>query len=193
MDRRQQKTRDAIFSAFTGLLAQKNYSKITVQEIIDRANVGRTTFYAHFPTKDHLLREMCADLFDHIFSDSPGIESTHDFSLTAATPDIVITHILYHLRDSKKNIVGLLTGESSELFLGFFRDYLNQLLAGHMLVAVDEDNSLLPYDFLVSHVSGAFVNLVQWWLARGLQEAPEELASYFSMVIEPVIASITAK
>ena len=68
MDRRQKKTRDAIFSAFGSLLERKRYENITVQEIIDAANICRSTFYTHFETKDMLLREMCADIFDHVFA-----------------------------------------------------------------------------------------------------------------------------
>lgn len=157
MDRRQQKTREAIFSAFSTLLSKKNYSKITVQEIIDTANVGRTTFYAHFETKDDLLREMCILLFDHVFSDVLPIENTHDFSEAEDKTGTSITHILYHLRDNHRNILEILSCDSGEIFLKFFRQYLNDLIAKYIVITIPSE---IPEDFLINHISGSFVNMV---------------------------------
>lgn len=187
MDRRQEKTRAAIFEAFGKLLSSKSYSKITVQEIIDAANIGRTTFYAHFETKDSLLKEMCVDLFTHVFSDSLNAENTHDFSLAAGNPKAMVTHILYHLKDSKKNIAGILNCESGELFLNYFRQYLQELIATYLLKGKEQTDRKVPLDFLINHISSSFVGMVQWWMKNGLRQSPEELAEYFMSVIAPVI------
>lgn len=71
MDRRQLKTRKAILRAFRALPEKKRYDHITVQEIIDGADVGRSTFYAHFETKDLLPDALCGEMFHRIFEDDP--------------------------------------------------------------------------------------------------------------------------
>ena len=187
MDRRQQKSRAAIFQAFERLLERESYNKITVQQIIDGANVGRTTFYAHFETKDELLKELCTELFDHVFSDRPDPESTHDFSLSEGDFRTIVAHILYHLRDKGNHLSRLLTGESSGEFLRYFRQYLDELVRLHILSGLGERSGRVPEEFLEHHISGSFVNMVQWWIMRGMKEDPEELADHFLAVIEPIL------
>ena len=187
MDRRQQKTRDAIFNAFVNLLTRKNYNRITVKDIIDEANVGRTTFYDHFETKDALLCELCINLFDHVFSDQPGIESDHDFALSEGDARKIVSHILYHLKDNGKNIARLLVGESSEIFLVYFKKYLDEMIMKYIFARLIGKSSTVPEAFLRNHISGSFVNMVQWWIKSGMKETPEELADYFLAVIEPIL------
>nr|WP_312580157.1 TetR/AcrR family transcriptional regulator [Sedimentibacter sp.] len=187
MDRRQKKTREAIFDAFAKILSIKSYSKITVQEIIDEANVGRTTFYAHFETKDALLKEMCTDLFDHVLSDTLSREETHDFSVQKGNTNEIVTHILFHLIDNRRNIMGILTCESGELFLGFFKQYLNKLMAAQIIRGIDLNKLKTPEDFLLNHISSSFIGMVQWWIKNNLKESPEQLAEYFISVIDPAL------
>lgn len=185
MDRRRQKTRSAIFEAFGRLLASKGYSRITVQEIIDEANIGRTTFYAHFETKDSLLEAMCADLFEHVFSGSLKAEHTHDFSLEAGNAGAMVTHILHHLRDNRKHLAGILSGESGEPFLRFFREHLHELTATYILNGAERGDKRVPLDFLTHHIACAFVGMVQWWFGNDLNPSPEELAGYFMALLAP--------
>ena len=57
LDRRVQRTRRALHQALADLILEKRYDKITIQDIIDRANVGRSTFYTHFLDKEDLLEK----------------------------------------------------------------------------------------------------------------------------------------
>ncbi|MCQ2451636.1 MAG: TetR/AcrR family transcriptional regulator [Oscillospiraceae bacterium] len=179
MDRRQQKSRQAIFSAFTHLLEQKHFNHITVQEIIDEANVGRTTFYSHFETKDILLKEMCSDMFAHIFSHELHSEASHDFSASSQGLGEKLTHLLYHLKDNRSNLRGLLTGDSSELFLQYFKEVLAQVFKSYP----DCLTIGIPPELALNHVVSSFAEAVRWWMQAGCSLTPEELASYYLLLI----------
>lgn len=98
MDRRQRRTREAIFHAFTELLSQKDFSQITVGEIIDRADVGRATFYAHFETKDFLLKAFCEELFCHIFDTENNEQYKHRHIFDCDSSESVFQHLFEHLQ-----------------------------------------------------------------------------------------------
>ena len=182
MDRRMQKTREAIFNAFSTLLAQKRYSKITVQEIIDQANIGRSTFYSHFETKDDLLKALCKDIFDHIFSGDLNSEITHDFSSSDNDLPSKLTHILYHLKDSKRDLKGILLCESKDLFFSALKLHLEQLFSQYMVSSSD-----IPTTYISNHLTGSFVETVKWWMQDDMTHSPEELTRFFFTVISSTI------
>ena len=179
MDRRQQKTRDAIFNAFAALLQKKHFNNLTVQEIIDEANIGRSTFYAHFETKDMLLKEMCTDIFDHIFAKHLTSETTHDFSLSADELQTKLTHLLYHLRDDKQGAVRVLCSESGDLFMGFFKDYLMDMFSRYKSVFPKD----APVDFVLNLLTGSFAETVRWWIRNDMKECPEKVTEYYLTVL----------
>ncbi|MCR5632367.1 MAG: TetR/AcrR family transcriptional regulator [Eubacterium sp.] len=173
MDRRQKKTRSAIYSAFTDLLKEEAYSKITVQQIIDRADIGRTTFYSHFETKDDLLKSLCNDIFDHVFSKSLDKEKTHDFSCVKGT-ESQITHILYHLQEHMGYLPGILRGEGGDIFMSYFKEKLTELFA-----PIQENvSSDIPSDYILNHMVSDFSETVRWW-TRNTEYSPEEISTFF--------------
>lgn len=174
MDRRQKRTREAVFQAFTQLLERKSYSSISVQEIIDAANIGRSTFYTHFETKDELLRALCAEIFDHVFSEHLTCESSHDFSAKQQDIHSEITHILYHLQDSRSYIKGILSCESGEIFMQFFKDHLTGVFQGEL----EKYPSEMPRDFMLNHIICDFTETVRWWMQHPAY-SPEQISVFF--------------
>ncbi len=187
MDRRQKKTREAIFKAFTALLAEKNYNQIAVQEIIDAADVGRTTFYAHFETKDYLLKDLCEALFGHIVDTAMGLPHGHDHCATGREADSVFLHLVRHLQENDRHILELLSSQNNEIFLRYFKSNLKKLILTQYADKGALQNARLPEDYLVNHIASSFVETVDWWLSRKMQESPEEITAYFLSVIEPVL------
>jgi AcrR family transcriptional regulator len=175
MDRRQRKTRKAIFDAFEDLMASEHYSAVTVAQIIDRADIGRSTFYAHFETKDDLLSEMCREMFDHIF------EGVNEYCVThpnLATESLAgkLAHLLYHLRDTHSGVCGKLIREGEPIFTRYFEGQLDVLFAKSAPAPAAAD---MPADLQRVLFVSSFSHTVSWWFATGAAASPEQVANWY--------------
>ena len=178
MDRRQRKTRNAIFAAFIALLERKSYGQITVADIIDEADVGRATFYAHFETNDYLLKSLCEELFCHI---ADGGEHHHIFACDGK--DAAFLHLLRHLQNDDNRILALLKSRNNELFWGYFRENLRGLVESQLSLFAEKKDPALPAGFWVEHITATFMHTVKWWIENGCKESPETISSYFFLVV----------
>ena len=183
MDRRQKKTREAIFNAFTELLSKKHYNQITVGEIIEKADIGRATFYSHFETKDFLLKELCEELFCHIFDASEENAQKHRHIFDCDAPSSAVLHLLQHLQKNDNKILDLLACENNELFLRYFKENLKELIKRSPSLFYDKKPKEVPEDYWINHISSAFVETVKWWLSNGMKESPQTIADYFYVAV----------
>ena len=183
MDRRKRKTREAIFKAFTELLSSKNFEQITVGEIIDAADIGRATFYAHFETKDSLLKELCSELFCHIFDSLNNENTDHKHIFECEAPSSVFLHLFSHLQKNDNNILRLLSCKNNDLFLKYFKENLAVLVKDQFHLFNPDKSRKLPDSFLINHISSTFVETVRWWIDNDKKESPEEITEYFLLVV----------
>ena len=184
MDRRQRKTRNAIFEAFISLLKEKSFDKITVGEIIEKADIGRATFYAHFETKDFLLKELCGELFCHIF-DAVNGEEHHIHIFDCSAPDSVYLHLFEHLYKNDNRILDLFSCPNNDLFLRYFKSGLTQLIKSQRDEIAVRDNKI-PEELAVNHIASTFVETVRWWVENRMKEKPEQIHTYFTELIKDI-------
>lgn len=183
MDRRQRKTREAILNAFITLLSKKDFGQITVGEIINQADVGRATFYSHFETKDFLLKQLCEELFCHIFDAANKEQSKHRHIFDCDAPDSVFLHLFQHLQKNDNNILELLSCQNNELFLRYFKTNLQRLVISQLPSFESRKNEKLPDRFWIDHIASTFVETVRWWVDNGMKESPETITEYFYLAV----------
>ncbi len=164
-------------------MSKKNLSRITVSDIIEKADVGRATFYAHFETKDSLTEELCKELFCHVFDSTQAGNITHKHIFDCDVNESAFFHLLIHIRNNDNRILDLLSCENNELFLRYFKNGVVALVESQYAV-FENRNKNLPREYAVNHIASSFVETVKWWLSNGLKQTPETVNDYFLSVIK---------
>jgi hypothetical protein len=130
---------------------------------------------------------MCTDIFDKIFSlNNSTSKKTHDISAASPNLHAMIIHILYHIKENEKNIKGVMGSESGDVFMHYFKRYLSSQIGKFHFNSIPEEAFGIPKDFLLNHISGSFIEMVNWWVENNMKQTPEELTSYYIAVIDPL-------
>jgi AcrR family transcriptional regulator len=183
-DRRIQRTRAALRGALIALIMERGYEAITVQAIIDRANVGRSTFYTHYLDKHQLLLANLAELRVMLTESQQatvqkrGGLAQGQFAFSMGMLDHVGNHVpLYRAMVGKQS--GVVLQREIEQILA---DLVRAELADS---AKSGARGAIPQEVLVPYVVSAFLGLLVWWLEAGMPCAAAEVDQMFQALTLP--------
>jgi AcrR family transcriptional regulator len=161
-DRRVQRTRELLQKALIDLISERGYDAITIQDIVDRANIGRTTFYLHYSSKDELFIS-CHEAMVSKFRISALYPLSWEELLASEVPQGM--KLAYrHLEDARPMLYSIFQGKDSFLILRRIRDWNAREIEANLRVVFAETDSTIPYDLLSNYLAEAQIALVQWWL-----------------------------
>ncbi|HEX9330365.1 MAG TPA: TetR/AcrR family transcriptional regulator [Anaerolineales bacterium] len=172
-DRRVERTRELLQKALIELIAERGYDAITIQDIVDRANVGRTTFYLHYNSKDELFMS-CHEAIVREFH----IGLLHPLSREELlSPEIPpeMTSSYRHLEEGRALLYPIFHGKDSQLILRQIRDRSAREIETNLRATFDEADSTIPLDMLANYLVGAQIALMQWWLEKHRSYTPDNL------------------
>ncbi len=176
-DRRVQRTRELLQKALIELIGERGYNAITIRDIVDRANVGRTTFYVHYSSKDELFMS-CHEAIVSEFRIGPLHPLSREELLSPEAPP-GMTAAYRHLEDARARLYSIFQGKDSLLILRRIREWSAQEIEANLRAAFAEADSAIPLDILASYLAGAQIALVQWWLEKRRPYTLENLAQTF--------------
>ncbi|MFW5713332.1 MAG: TetR/AcrR family transcriptional regulator [Brevefilum sp.] len=186
-DRRVRRTRRALQDALIQLILEQSYDSVTIEEITDHADLGRTTFYLHFKDKEELLMHaidtICEDFLEKHSSLLASIDNPeNDFKkLRYHLDDRILYQIFVHARDNADLYKVMLRGEggprATRRFSNIIRDETVKRLKKLKSLEIK-----VPADIFAIYFSGMLMELVTWWLEEEQPYSIEEMVAFFQQM-----------
>ena len=187
MDRRALKTRRALHQALIQLILERDYDGISVADIADAANVGRSTFYAHFTDKDDLLRSGTEHLRAILFAEHASEAASEQ--QPELRPLGFSRFMTGHLQEQLELYRALMRGRAGAIMMGQIRQFLSEIVRKELATS---SNKTAP-EITVQFVVGAYMAVLTWWLDRGAKEPPEEIDRKFRALAHGALLGTSAQ
>ena len=184
-DRRTRKTRQILRSTLLTLLKAKRYEDISVQDIIEHADVARSTFYVHYVDKDDLLTGQHG-----IFAENLGEQLTAH-SGEHGTSAFSSQMWFYHIQ-AQGDILKVIAKDSAmELAMktlrGIIHDSVQNGMQSHS--RMDKD-AVVPLPLIMDYLADTLMTLIKWWVKDGMKKTPEQMDAIFQQLVMPGVTSI---
>jgi AcrR family transcriptional regulator len=176
-DARVRRTRDALGDALVALMQEKPFDSITVQEVLDRAHVGRSTFYAHYSDKDDLLMSDADEFFELV---SMSLSAQGD----ASDRVFPVKEFFSHIANAREFVNALSSSGRMEANM--------ELARGHFARGIERRLGELPRGQAIAEPergaiafahAGALLSLMKWWVDRGMKQSPAEMDELFHRIV----------
>jgi AcrR family transcriptional regulator len=194
MDRRVRKTRRALREAMLNLMEEKGYDQVTIEELTNRADIGRTTFYLHYNAKQDLLIEQFGELMDQLVAQLSQIplsawSQDGDMMAVDSHPNRPICMIFQHAAENEELYRIVLQGEgvdqAAERLQAIMTNAVNAYLS-HKLGDESEQLTLqIPIDVFANYFAGALLGVIKWWLEAGMPYTSQEMEAMFFQMFLP--------
>jgi AcrR family transcriptional regulator len=173
-DRRVRRTRDSLAAAMMELMVRKRFDRITVQDLLDQANVGRSTFYTHWRSKEDLLLTH----FDRMLEHTVGGE--HDDPEGLPTLGLIL-----HIGEQHRLYRALVWGRSAEMILRRAEDYLSARFLKDLARLSGDGDPAVPVEEVARFAASAFLAQLRWWLDSEMPIPAVELDRRFHALVMP--------
>ena len=170
-DRRILRTRDSLGDALVALMQEKSFDEITVQDVLDRAGVGRSTFYVHYRDKDDLF---LSDVEDFLEKFSTALKRRGASTKRLAPVQELFTHV----REAQEFYAALVrSGKVNDVLAlgrGFFARSIKERLQ-----AANVDSEGVQRTAQAHALAGSLFSLLDWWIDKGMKVDPKEMDDLF--------------
>lgn len=182
-DRRIQRTRTSLTQALLSLLPERGWDELTVQDLCDRANIGRSTFYAHFQNKEELLASGLNDL--RTFLSEPQSSAA---TVQPADELAFVGGLINHIDENKILCRAIFGRRSGHVVQMRFREMVAQLVREHLAHAPGG----WQRDAAVHFISGALVEMLAWFVDSGSAVSADEVERHFRSLAYPAVRELLA-
>ena len=189
-DRRVLRTRQQCVEALIALIQEKGFDALTVQDIIDRANIGRSTFYSHFDGKEDLLISGLGMLRSSLLEaqkealKGPGKAEDKAF--------VFGQEMFAHAHDHRRVFRAMVGRHGGALIQQHFQRMLVDLVREDLkAVAPKDPNAMVPQEAIVQYIAGGLWGMLAWWMDGRMKMSVEEVNALFRRLAIPVLKEAT--